>query len=410
MTISKKTVIFYILFANAILFYLSFYHGALRSGCMILSFVLIILNLNSTMMFSILPSLIMAIVTLLMLIISGRMSERGFNAPIENEIKFVFILFIQCAAMTMRLLDRKKKRIILIATFVTISISCLVSVFYAATQDIYAIRNYEEKGFTNVMDFNQTYAVPFAFALILFLLLSTKKIEMRKRLLPIGFLVLSAYFVFVSLYATALMFIGVAIGMSFLPALYRKSKKIFIVFMCTCFLLILLCFLFNQQISDFLYKFTEDMNWIVRARVRSVIDTVFQTDHGNWYNTDRREELANYSLATFMQHPLFGVGYSGYGYGVIGCHQEWYDTLGVFGLAGGAYILFMMIFNTRQVYLYSETQLDKDALLISVMMLAVMGFLNPCFNKQVLFMVYVVAPNLSSLLPTKVHTGCEDIE
>ena len=352
-------------------------------------------------MVSVLPSLVMAVVTLFMLAMSGRMSERGFNAPVVNEAKFVYIMFAQCAAIAMRLIDRRKRRMVLIATFATIAVSCLISIFYVVTQDIYAIRYFEAGGFKNVMDFDQSYSVPFAFTLILFLLISSKRKELKGRILPIAFLIISAYFAVVSLYTTALIFIALGIVICFLPTLYRKSKKVFMVLIFMGVLSLIVGVFFNQQISDFLYDLTEGMNWIVRARVRSVIDTVFRTDHGNWYNTNRRNELAGFSLATFKQHPIFGVGYSGYGYGVIGCHQEWYDMLGVFGFVGGVCILFVMLFYIRQAYLNAETQMDKDALLISVAMLTILGFLNPCLSKQVLFLVFVVAPNLSSLLSGK---------
>lgn len=405
MRINNQKLCYYIILICTVLFYISFNKNSLRTVCLFFCCILIILNAKNKAMVDVLPSLTMAVVTLLMLAMSGRMAERGFNAPIVNEAKFVYILFVQCVAIIMSLIDRQKKKIILLTTFGTIAVSCLVSIFYAATQDIYAIRYFEEKGFKNVMDFDQSYAVPFAFALILFLLINAKWKELKRKMLPIAFLILSAYFAFVSLYTTALIFIALAIVICFLFTLYRKSKKLFVVLMLIGVSVLIVVIFFNQQISDFLYDLTEGMNWIVRARVRSVIDTVFRTDHRNWYNTNRRNELAGFSLETFKQHPLFGVGYRGYRYGVIGCHQEWYDMLGVFGLIGGGCILFVMLFYVRRLYVNAETQMDKDALLISVVMLMVLGFLNPCLSKQVLFLVFVIAPNLSSLLPGKTFPG-----
>lgn len=214
-------------------------------------------------------------------------------------------------------------------------------------------------------------------------------------------MVVSVCFAFSSLYTTALLFVFLGAALCFISVLYRKSpKSVYFLIFLVLFLLILGT-VFNEQISDYLYGITENLNWIVRARVQSVIDTIFQTDHGNWYNTDRRNELANYSLKTFKENPLLGVGYYGYGYGVIGCHQEWYDMLGVFGVLGCVYGIFILIFNTRFAYKEAKTKMDKDALMISVVMLLMLGFLNPCLSKQILFFVYVVAPNISSLMQDK---------
>lgn len=399
MRLSNKNITYYIILACSVLFYISFYKGSLFSICLFLSFAIILLNIDNRMMINIVPALLMAIVTLIMLFMSGRMSERGFNAPIGNAQKFVFILFTQCVAIVTRQMEKRKKRTILLVTFSTIAVSCVVSIFYALTQDKYAIRYFEDRGFTNVMDFNQSYSVPFAFTLIFLFLFSAKKIRMKGRVIALAFIVLSAYFAFVSLYTTALMFIAIGMAMCFLVLLHEKSKKTFVGFALLSVFVVAFGVVFRQEISDFLYDLTENLNWIVQARVRDVIDTVFHTDHGNWYNTDRREELANYSLNSFFRHPWFGVGYSGYGYGIIGCHQEWYDMLGVFGLVGTSCFVFLMLFYIWQAYKYAESQMDKNALLISVTMFAILGFLNPCLSKQGLFLVFVIAPNLSSLIP-----------
>lgn len=397
MQISNKTISYYIILISTIVFYISFNKNSMGTICMFLSCVILIINYRNRKIIETLPSLIMVIITVLMLLLSGRLGERGFNAPIGNQLKFIFIFCIQSFALIMRDLRQKQKKMILLVAYITITISCIISLFYVFTQDKYAIRYFESRGFFYVMDFDQSYAVPFAAVTIFILLLNSQDKERKYRYILLALLCLMIVFTYFSLYTTALLLLLLGMMLYVMLLMYRKSKKTFIMLFLGVGFVGIVCIIFNNQISDFLYKLTEDMNWLVQARVRSVIDQIFRTDHGNWYTTERRDELANYSLNTFKNHILFGVGYKGYGYGVIGCHQEWYDILGVFGLVGGIYILFMMLFNLSQNYLSIETQMDKDALMISTVMLIVLGFFNPCLSKQVLFLVFVIAPNLSSL-------------
>lgn len=347
----------------------------------------------------VIPSFFFMIATVIMFLLSGQIWVRGFNAPIGHMMKFVYFFLTIVLASIFPRLKEKHKRLIFIALFAVVIISIVVSLYYVSAVDIYAIRYYEERGFTQVFDFNQLYSLPILFSVVFcFMIASFKAIDLKRKIFYIAFLVLSAWCIFRSLYTFALLLMVFGVGVALFMYWEKKSKtKLFLICLFGVIALILV-FLFAQPVSDFLYDLTEDWNWIVRARVMSVVDEILGTSHSNWYTSERRDELAGYSLATFKAHPLVGVGYSGYEYGVIGCHQEWYDMLGVFGLFGTAFVIIVFVYSSIKIYRKITTKIDRACFLTALILFIVLGFLNPCICMPILLVVYVIAPNMSVLL------------
>lgn len=341
-------------------------------------------------------TLFICLCALMLLLFSGRSGERGFNAPIAHALKFVYLLFAHVMVVLMFRLKEYQRRNVMLVMMVVICISAGISLFYVTFVDVYAVRYFAERGFTQVVNFEQLYAIPFLVTAVVCLLLSkTRHIKQVLAYLP--FVLLSILCVYFSLYTTALLLMVLGFGMAFLYSQFYRSPKRFWIIVGTIVLLIVLCFVFRQQVSDLLYAVTEKMNWLVKARIRSVVDMILGTSQENWYAPDRRNELAGYSLNTFLNNPVFGVGYGEYAYGVIGAHQEWYDMLGVFGVVGTVLFLGVMGVISVQTFRHAKTVVDKASFIICLTMFIVLGFLNPVLNLSVLVAVFVVAPNISAL-------------
>ena len=401
-------IAFIIVLLSAVVIYFSVISETFGTEEVILTAALVLISLivsklDFKSLIDFLPSVIICIAVLIVLLVSGKYNETGFNAPVGHALKFVDIAFVQAIAVTFRRFDKTKKSIILNTALLTVLVSLIISIYYVKAQDIYAIRYFQDRGFDKVFDFNQMYSIPIIITIIVYFILSSKKEYLKFALIYIPLLIAGIYCVYISLYTTALllMIAGIALDIAvwIFMLLYKKSKKALLIVLCVCVLLVLLCVIFSQQLSDLIYKMTENMNWIVRDRIRSVADTVFRTDHDLDYSYERREELAGYSIETFKKHPLIGIGYAGYEYGVIGCHQEWQDMLGVFGIIGVVLFVAMMLFYCYIALKKAETLTDRISFSIALVIFIVLGFLNPCLSTPVLFALFVIAPNISALNP-----------
>lgn len=356
-------------------------------------------GLYNPLLVDVLLSLFFCFGTLFLFMMSNRYGETDFNAPIHHVTKFICLFNVHVMSISFKDMSRKFKRIILEVTFLIIFISSVVSVFYVMTEDPYAIRYYAERGFVNVLDFNQFYSVVFLVPILLAYILYEKQECEVKFSIPIVILLGTVIFcIAVSLYATAILFTIIAVGLMTAWHLRERCRKVFLIILLCGILCLLIMLLFNEPISDLIYDFTADFNWIIRDRIRSVADSVLGTDHNLGYTYDRRNELASYSLDTFYNNVLFGCGYENYRYGVIGCHQEWPDMLGVFGLCGTCLFLCVMYSVIKSIYKTISHKLSRNCYLISLVLLFIFGFLNPCLSQPILIVVFLIAPNIDVLL------------
>ena len=371
----------------------SFCRGSFGMEYIILSIGLLMLNLSPKAIIELLPFILTSIVTLLLLFFSGQASVRGFNAPINHALKFVNLMFTAAVSIGMRNLPKKYKLFILRTVIFSIIISALNSLYYVIFVDKYAIRYYADRGFTTVVDFDQFYGICFVLCVLICALFLWNKGYKIRKFVPVC--IIMSLFVCLSLYVTGLLICMLGVSIAFAIYMYLRNKRRAAVSAIMVMLALVIVLVFKNQISDFIYSITEPLNYILRDRLRSVADMVLRTDHNLAYSYDRRNELAGYSLNAFHQHPLFGVGYESYGYGVIGCHQEWQDMLGVFGTIGTSIFICLMIWFIKIVIKNVNNRADVYVFLMSFFLFFILGFLDPCLSLPVLFSVFIIAPNIS---------------
>lgn len=377
--------------------FFSFYKSSIGIECLVVSVIIIALNIKRSNIINYFPYLLFCAVTIFLLLISGQFDVRGFNSPINHTMKFVYLLLTVALVIGIKELPKSNKRKVLKWTLVSIIISTITSLYYVFFVDKYAIRYQDMKGFDNVIDFSQFYGICLISCVLVFLVLNYRK----QFSLWIQLIVLVIMFVCigVSLYVTGVLLCLMGIALSYAIYKFDQSKSKAMIGVITLIGLLFVVFLFGNQISDWIYDVTEPLNWILKDRIRSVADTVFRTDHNILYSYDRRDELAEYSLTTFRENMVFGIGYKTYGYGIIGCHQEWQDMLGVFGIVGTSIFALLMFHLFNYVKRNIDNIIDLHSFYIAMILFLILGFLNPCLNLPVLFAVFVIAPNISLLVP-----------
>jgi len=385
--------------------FFSFNNTSFGTVCVILTMALLFLNFNASYLSDISPFVISCFAVLIILFMSGQFSERGFNAPVNHALKFVNLMFTASMSASMKNLPESNRRSIFKWTMISILISAVISLYHVIAVDKYAIRYSVQRGFNVVVSFDQFYGICIFLCTLAFALFTWHKKYKTGKYLILCFILL--FCVALSLFVTGMLICMFGIALGIAVKKYDKSKRNAILWAMAIAVLLIIIFTFGEQVSDLIYQITEPLNFVLRDRVRNVADTIFGTDHNLSYSYDRRNELAWYSITTFLRNPIFGIGYKGYGYGVIGCHQEWQDMLGVFGLFGTFLFVILMIIFSKQVIKNISNKKDLHSFYIALILFIILGFLNPCLSQPVLCAVFIIAPNISLLFPLCKETNQE---
>ena len=394
-----RVMTYCIALVSMFMIFFSFNNTSWGSVCIVATLVLIILNCRYDYLKPLFPFVLVCGITMLLLFMSGRASERGFNAPVNNALKYIHLMFVVALSIAMKKMSRQERHTILKWTMVSLTISVLISLYYLLRVDIYAVRFSELRGFPMVIGFDQFYGLCMFLCVLFFTVISCKQEKNKTKYIVLIIIWLAC--VGLSLLVTGLLLAVMGIALGLAVAKYNESKSKTILWVIAIIILGFVVLVFRTQISDWIYSITDSMNPFLKDRLRSVTDTLLRTDHNIAYSYDRREELAGYSMSTFRNHPLFGIGYKYYGYGIIGCHQEWQDMLGVFGLFGATVFVILMMCHSRYLLKRMDNEIDKSAYLIALLVYIVFGFLNPCLTPPSLSVLFIVAPNASCIFPQR---------
>lgn len=394
-----RVMTYCIALVSMFMIFFSFNNSSWGSVCIVATLVLIILNCRYDYLKPLFPFVLVCGIPMLLLFMSGRAAERGFNAPVNNALKYIHLMFVVALSIAMKKMSRQERHTILKWTMVSLTISVLISLYYLLRVDIYAVRFSELRGFPMVIGFDQFYGLCMFLCVLFFTVISCKQEKNKTKYIVLIIIWLAC--VGLSLLVTGLLLAVMGIALGLAVAKYNESKSKTILWVIAIIILGFVVLVFRTQISDWIYSITDSMNPFLKDRIRSVTDTLLRTDHNIAYSYDRREELAGYSMSTFRNHPLFGIGYKYYGYGIIGCHQEWQDMLGVFGLFGATVFVILMMCHSRYLLKRMDNEIDKSAYLIALLVYIVFGFLNPCLTPPSLSVLFIVAPNASCIFPQR---------
>ncbi len=368
----------------------------LNTECLIIGFGILLLNIGDDRYFTVIPITMLCIGVLFLLFVSGRFGERGFNAPIVNAYKYVYLFICAVCAVFTKGLERQWKAAVVKVTIVVYVFTELISIYYAVFVNAEAIRYANQLGFRFAANFDQVFAAPFTMSCLV-LMLRENKLSVLEKCFAIGGVIITGLFCFLSGITTSFLLTAISASVAFFLST-KGSKKKYVFILLAVIIVCAVVYIYKQQISDYLYRITEDLAPDFRRRIRYVTDELLGTEHYNeGYEHEGRERLVAYSLNSFKNNPIFGIGYWEYGFMTIGAHTEWVDMLGVFGLVGTALFGISVFILCRSIFIRSEDRTERISFFIALGIMFLLGFLDPFLSMPVLIMVFVVAPNISSV-------------
>lgn len=204
-------------------------------------------------------------------------------------------------------------------------------------------------------------------------------------LLTIAFVV----FVYVSMFTTALLIVIIGLILAFLYGRkYWLLKSLLIVGISVLLFLVFYQVLLNAIGSDN----------AASALLSIKLEEIYLALNGNIAlagDMSSRSELMSMSFNTFLKNPLSGVYYQlpsfiAYRASGIGCHSEWLDMLGLYGLF--ALLLFWFIGRG------AIEQKEFSGVMIPIYLYLLIGFVNPVWDTFTNVYVFLVIPFLLSYL------------
>ena len=278
-TASKTTVVAVAIY---VMVFLTFFSGVSSSGTMelFISLVIIAIGWNRYKMINTLPLLILVAFIMFMLLLSGKMGERGFNAPIKHALKFVHILFAyECFLFLQHCGKEKERKTFVYVVFAASIATGIHSIMLVMSGNAYAIRYASRYGVDaeGAASFSQIYGMPVLIVAIISILLSGKKMDLWKKASLLLMLIIFSYFVYVSLMTTALILTVAGIGLYLLLEITRKTRlgavSLTLLFIIVA---ILAMAVFPEKTMDMVIKATADMNYVLRDRIQYVASKILQ--------------------------------------------------------------------------------------------------------------------------------------
>lgn len=287
---------------------------------------------------------------------------------------------------------KEKKRIFTLATACIVG-TVLVSLYYIAFVDPQAIRNTQrDVALFGVGDFMLMYAIAIAIGPLLFLIIERERQKRRSKLLIISFVLLLVCLILCNLVTSV-----VVAAISIFTMYVIRNKKKYAVFVIFAFSFIAL--VGRTLLSKVLYAIAEKnlFYWSTNNKIIAIAN-VLSGDMTNIDTLSRRFMLAGWSLKSFKEHPIFGINWKDHQYGNIGCHMQWADDLGRYGIVGNVILVANYIHIAIHTINSTENKFVKDAMITVWIMFLILGFLNPCLSATNLMMMFVVIPAYEGML------------
>ncbi len=256
----------------------------------------------------------------------GLFATDAFNAYI-----IVFLVVIYIWAMRQ---PAKRQKTLLYLIFAALIFNYVYSI-WVLTQDPDASRTAAatsvlEKSPYDILNavgsFDAVYGGISVVMIMLCMLQNTKRGTFQKHLFLVIF-ALAVVFIFMASYATALVLLLFAIALVF-----SSRNKILTRLLFAGLILILIC---HEAIGQWIMDQSAHLSGIETLQEKmldfgKMLKTFEAT--GTYDGTDGRMARMQWSINTFMQHPIFGgQGVSG---AKIGGHSDFLDTLGKYGIVG----------------------------------------------------------------------------
>ena len=203
----------------------------------------------------------------------------------------------------------------------------------------------------------------------------------------------------VLVYFTNSFVILISMLLGYILCLVRHSVKgsLYIIPMVFLFTVLLVLYLNIDSVLEWLINITD--NEFIEKRLYEIYNLV--ANDVTSFHLGKRSDLYKMSIDSFMQYPIFGVGYSFGNLGSlqrsngVGAHSTIFDSLAQYGLLGAIPLFGIILYP----YFHNRNMKFSSTYLISFML---MLFLNPCFTTyHCLLVVYLIIPIMQSIIEAK---------
>lgn len=106
--------------------------------------------------------------------------------------------------------------------------------------------------------------------------------------------------------------------------------------------------------------------------------------------------LADQSLQSFSENPIFGINFKNHVEGEIGCHCQWADDLGRFGILGNIFIVYNYVRIVKYTIRNSGTFVKRN-IISAWICFFILGFLNPNLSGTILMAILVIIPTFDAV-------------
>ena len=290
-------------------------------------------------------------------------------------------------------LENEKKKHLFKVAMMSIFGTIMFSLYYILWVDPQAVRNTQrDVHLWGVGDFMLMYAIAVIIGPLLLVIM--QRIKNKQKSLAL-ILLISAMVICLVLCNLVTSVVIAALSIFVTYCVTRRQKIIYVVLAIILSIMIAL----RSVFANLLYYIAAKniFYWSTNNKIIAIANVLV----GNMNNIDtlsRRFMLANWSLQSFKEHPFLGINWKNHIYGKIGCHCQWADDLGRFGVIGNFVIIYNYIKIARYTVNYANSRLIKDSIISVWIMFAILGFLNPCLSGTLLMMMFVIVPTFDSLI------------
>lgn len=392
----KANISMLLLYLLIALMYLYPFADLFPSAVQIVVFVLWFLSLGKTKIVSkglVLSSvsIIIMIITLLRCIIAGQLNM-GYYSSFQVVIqRYQFVIYPIIFLYVSQLANEKKRKIFNWG-ITCISITVIVSLYYIFAVDPQAIRNTQGVNYFGVGDFQLMYAISMLFGPLFFLIVDKIKHKEKCWGLLVEFGLMGICLILCNLVTSAVLAIC-SIGVTY--CFTRKVKLIYFVmglagtmlYLCKGFIGIALKKLADKSI----------FYWSTNNKIYAIAN-VLMGDFTNIDTLSRRMMLSNQSINSFKENILFGINFKDHVQGKIGCHAQWADDLGRFGLIGNLVIWINYFSIAKKTITYNPNRIVMQNMKSVWVCFFILGFLNPCLSGTILMAQFVIIPTFDALV------------
>ena len=318
----------------------------------------------------------------------------GYYSTLQVVIERYQLVVYTILFVYVKHLSLLEKRRIVILAFSCIVGTILVSLYYIFFLDPQAIRNTQRAvPLLGVGDFMLMYSIAILIGPLLFLIIERIKYKKKIKLLVVTFILMLICLILCNLVTSVV----IALASVLITYIVRQKNKMFVISFCC-----LLATLTKNFFAKLLYYIAtkEIFYWSTNNKIIAIAN-VLSVNLTHLDTLSLRCMLAGWSLQSFQDNPLLGINWRSHEYGKIGCHMQWIDDLGRYGIIGNIILIINYICIIRYTVRSVDDVFTKKALISAWITLCILGCLNPCLSATNLMMIFIIIPSLESLFPIK---------